>query len=141
VHYTRLVARGWDAPIPPNSKDMRNVLYEGNWSLNRFLLPPLSEQLIGVYAAFQPTDPVETWLKSATSSLSFFIESVLASIAVRHLLLRLVCLPWHQSLEQLYQGRWFIFTLFLTRYIAREVRNYRRLSHIKEPRLAQFSEL
>jgi hypothetical protein len=70
------------------------MLYEGNWSLNRFLLPPLSEQLIGVYAAFQPTDPVETWLKSATSSLSFFfIESVLASIAVRHLLLRLVCLP------------------------------------------------
>jgi hypothetical protein len=114
-----------------------------NWSLNRFPLPPLSVQLIGVYAAFQPAYTEGTWLKGATSSLSlFFIESALASIAVRHLLLRLGCLPTLISiLEQLYQGRWYIFTLFLTRYIAREVRSYRRLSYIKGPRLAQFSEL
>jgi hypothetical protein len=41
----------------------------------------------------------------------------------------------------LYQARWYIATLFVASYIARELRTYRRLSHIKGPWLAQFTEL
>jgi len=43
-------------------------------------------------------------------------------------------------LELLNQAKWYIVAVLLASYIAREVRSYRRLSHIKGPWLAQFSQ-
>jgi hypothetical protein len=44
-------------------------------------------------------------------------------------------------LEQVYRARWYIVTVVLAFYIARGIRSYRRLSHIKGPWLAQWSQL
>jgi hypothetical protein len=44
-------------------------------------------------------------------------------------------------LEQLYHARWYIVAVPIVLYIVREVRTYRRLSHIKGPPFAQFSQL
>jgi uncharacterized membrane protein (DUF485 family) len=44
-------------------------------------------------------------------------------------------------IQQLYQARWYIVALLIASYIAQEIRAYRRLSHIKGPWFAQFSQL
>jgi hypothetical protein len=40
----------------------------------------------------------------------------------------------------LYQARWYIAGALLASYIAQSFRAYRRLSHVKGPLLAQFSD-
>ena len=59
-----------------------------------------------------------------------------------HSLASSVTMPTSLSiLEQLYHARWYIVAVVIASYIAREVRTYRRLSHIKGPWFAQFSQL
>jgi hypothetical protein len=81
------------------------------------------------------------YINPAGDSLSLFFIKVLLPVSIASLA-PLVTMPISLSIvAQVYHARWYIVAVLLASYIIRKVRTYRRLSHIKGPWLAHFSEL